>query len=149
MDNQYILYIVLFGLIAYVFWREIRPILQKMLRERRERLAVTRDATALLAGTMKACEAIAAVVAELRDAVKEFKAVVIAPGTTASATPDRVGVYPKDNFMPPPTEEDAERYVNTFERVLRGMPVAQAQAEADEEAEKKMMVSATAIGMEE
>ncbi len=99
------------------------------------------DAKKLLAGTLKACEAIAAATVDLKEAVKNFQTLVTGPGRQAG--------YPEDNVKPPATEDEAELAAVSFEAMLRGIPVAQAEGEARDAAEKKMMISATELGMAE
>ena len=85
--------------------------------------------------------AIAAATVDLKEAVKNFQTLVTGPGRQAG--------YPEDNVKPPATEDEAELAAVSFEAMLRGIPVAQAEGEARDAAEKKMMISATELGMAE
>lgn len=90
------------------------------------------DGTMLLAGTIKACEAIATSVDGLRSVVTTLSALIAAP------KPDPQ--YPPDQLLAPNSEEEAELAHDTFERVLRrGIPLDQAVQEAKEAQEKKTM----------
>lgn len=91
------------------------------------------DATKLLAGTLKACEAIAESTVALKAVVEDFTKIVGQPRETAS--------YPENNVQQPGDEREAFKSGLTFEAILRGLNPAQAAAEAEEEAEKASMVS--------
>lgn len=99
------------------------------------------DATKLLAGTLKACEAIAEATVQFRNEVAEFRTLITGPKPETA--------YPEDNVLKPSTESQANIIAKTFEAVLRGIPVQQAADEAQAEEEKKTMFSATSLGMEE
>lgn len=97
------------------------------------------DANKLLAGTLKACESIAQATIELKASISSFEKLVSSP-----KEPD----YPKDNISAPASDKEAEVTAMSFEKILRGMPVQQAVAEAEEEIQKKTMISAADLGEE-
>ncbi len=97
------------------------------------------DHTALMAGTVKACEAIAGSVDQLRGVVNTFSTLINAPKPEPQ--------YPDEQLLKPNSEEEAALAHDTFERVLtRGIPLDQAVTEAKEAAEKKMMFSTAELG---
>lgn len=92
------------------------------------------DGTALMAGTVKACEAIAQSTVELRNEVASFAKLIGAPKPEPQ--------YPEHQLLQPNSEEEAALAQDTFERVMtRHIPLDQAVSEAKEAAEKKMMFS--------
>lgn len=97
------------------------------------------DATKLLAGTLKACEAIAAATVELREEVAAFRQLVGA---------DKPANYPEQSAILPPSSEDEERKSAFLAALLSGHSVKQAEQQADDEAEKKTMYSAVSFGPE-
>ena len=101
----------------------------------------TADSTKLLAGTLKACEAIAASTVELREEIGKFSTLVSGDAKDRS--------YPEDNITQPPTDAEAEKASVYIEALLRNIPVKQAQQEADDFEEKKMAYSAVSMGPED
>jgi len=90
----------------------------------------------LMAGQIKACEAIATEVAGLRETVTAFS-------KSISATPDLPGseFAPPDAFLKPGSVE-ALRTESVLENILRGRTMAEAQLLADEREEQETALSA-------
>lgn len=90
----------------------------------------------LMAGQIKACEAIAAEVAGLRETVTAFS-------KSLSANPELPGseFAPPDAFMKPGSVESL-RTESVLENILRGRTMAEAQLLADEREEQETALSA-------
>ena len=99
------------------------------------------DANKLLAGTIKACESIAQCTVDLREEIKNFGKMV---GNTESNS-----TYPSDNLSHPLSDEEANKTGVFIEAILRGIPVKQAEQEAADAEEKKILYSAISMGPEE
>ena len=95
----------------------------------------------LLAGTIKACESIAQCTVDLREEIKNFGKMV---GNTESNS-----TYPSDNLSHPLSDEEANKTGVFIEAILRGIPVKQAEQEAADAEEKKILYSAISMGPEE
>lgn len=94
------------------------------------------DNNKLLAGTIKACEAIAVSVGDLREHVAAFTNMLAQP---------KQGEYPKDALQNPATEEDLRIKYETYTNILNGMNPTEAAERAQADEEKKTMLSATII----
>jgi len=118
-----------------------RDAIRALAKSLDESNALGSDTTKLLAGTIKACESIAASALAMKEEISEFRRLIV-----KKEDPQ----YPEDNFTPPASDEQAARSADFFANLLRGMPVAQAEQETKDAEEKKMMLSAISMGpMEE
>lgn len=165
MNNTYVLYAVIVFMAAYFVYTKLSAIWKASAARRAEEVAAAEakskattdamnalakalevgqvngvDATKLLAGTLKACESIAEATVQFRDEVAAFRKLITSPKETG---------YPEDNLRPPATEEEANRQADFVAAILKGIPVDQAEQQYKDNEEKKTMVSATDLGMEE
>lgn len=90
------------------------------------------DNNKLLAGTIKACEAIATTVGELRTEVGKLNSLLTQPKPT----------YPEDALQQPASEEEARIVAETFAHILNGLNPEEASDRARADDEKKTMISA-------
>lgn len=103
------------------------------------------EALKLLAGTVKACEAIAKATCELREEVAELRG-LLTNGKQAEQAPAPLS-YPEGNFIPPASDAEVEKTITYVDAIQRGLSHEQAQQEAEEAAEKKTMLSAVSFGL--
>jgi hypothetical protein len=101
------------------------------------------SANALLEGTIKACESIAASTVQLNQTVTAMSKLIMAsnPATGSQGIPsvDDAGIFP---------DQDKDFIMGSvIEKVLAGKSFEQAQAEAINEEEKKTQYSAVSMGL--
>lgn len=151
MTSQTILYAILIAFAAYVAWDKLTPRLKKMFNERKSQTQATAEltvaidklttalasdeSTKMLAGTLKACEAIAAATVELRDEIAAFGKLV--------RIDDKP--YPPDQITQPPDVSADERVATFLDALTRGRSVSEAQQQAKDDAETKTMFSAVTL----
>ena len=99
-------------------------------------MALDGDTNKLLAGTIKACESIAASALTLKEEIGAFRKLLV----------KNESAYPEDNIIQPASDEQADLAAMTFANILRGRSPEEAVQEAKDAAEKKMMVSSISMG---
>lgn len=157
MNNQTILYAVVALFVGFVAWDKLIPRLKKLLGERKTQNQATAElivaidslryatnllttalasdeSTKMLAGTLKACEAIAAATVELRDEVAAFGKLV--------RVDDKQ--YPPEQITQPDQSKD-EHVMSFLQAMAQGRSFQEATQQAADDAEKKMMFSAVTL----
>lgn len=158
MNNQTILYVVVALFVGFVAWDKLIPRLKKLLGERKTQTQATAElivaidslryatnllttalasdeSTKMLAGTLKACEAIAAATVELRDEVAAFGKLV--------RVDDKQ--YPAEQITQPPDTSADERVATFLDALTRGRSVSESMQQAKDEAETKTMFNAVTL----
>lgn len=141
-----ILIAILIVVVAYIAYDKLGPILKAWAAQRAKAKAATElspEFKALMAGTIKACEAIAEATVALQSEVQRFRETLTGDKSSAE-----VHSYPEDNYSAPPTQAAAEALRDTFEKVAAGMSLKAAEEEAAAESEKKMMYSGAVLDVE-
>lgn len=150
MSNQTILYAVLASFVAFIIWDKFAPRIKKIFSERKSQTQATADlivaidklttalngdeSTKMLAGTLKACEAIATATVQLRDEVAAFGKLV--------RLDDKP--YPADEIQQPDRSKD-EMVATFLDALSRGRSVNEAQQQSKDDAETKSMFSAVTL----
>lgn len=150
MSNQTILYAVIVLLTALFVWDKIIPRIKKIFSERKSQVQATADliiaidkltaaingeeSTKMLAGTLKACEAIASATVQFRDEVAAFGKLV--------RIDDKA--YPEDQIIQPDKSKD-EMVATFLDAITRGRSVQESEQQAKDDAETKSMFSAVSL----
>lgn len=150
MTNTTILYAIVMAFAAYIAWDKFSPRIKKMFSERKSQTQATADlivaidklttamngdeSTKMLAGTLKACEAIATATVELREEVAAFGKIV--------RIDDKQ--YPADEITQPDKSRD-EAVASFLDALTRGRSVQESTQQAKDDAETKTMFSAVSL----
>lgn len=151
MTNTYIVYAIVAVLAAYITWDKALPRIKSLLSSRNSQTKATIDlklaieklteslnsdeSTKILAGTLKACEAIASATVELRDSIAAFGKLVTVDDKQ----------YPADQITQPPDRAADEKVATFLEAIARGRSVDDAKQEAKDRDETKTMFSAVTM----